>query len=139
MYYELEKSLLTGLEAIDNEHRELFIRVNKLLDAYNHGNSAAEFKALLRFLDFHLTSHVKLEESLMDTNNYPDTAIHKQEHEKFFHIIEVLNSTFKQSGASVQFINFLKSGVAEALIAHTLNHDKKLADFLLAQNKQNRF
>ena len=78
-----KENLSVGVNEIDNQHKELFNRINNLLDACTRGKGSEEIKRTLNFLSDYVISHFGTEENLMVRYNYPDYTSHKEKHEKF--------------------------------------------------------
>ena len=57
-----DDELSLGLEEIDNQHRELFRRMETLLEACVAGKAAEEVIGMLAFLDDYVAVHFRTEE-----------------------------------------------------------------------------
>jgi hemerythrin len=68
----------TGVDAIDDDHRELFELVAALFNAVG-GPSSATAEAADRLIR-QLAEHFAREERLMDETNFPEARIHKRTH-----------------------------------------------------------
>jgi len=71
-----------GVKVIDDQHKELFRRVNKLFDDVSRGNVTTVLETL-DFLNSYVIYHFSAEEQLMAKANYPELESHKNEHEWF--------------------------------------------------------
>ena len=57
---EWTADLATGVDEIDNQHKELFQRINNLLEACNHGKGKEEVKKVISFLeDYVITTFLR--------------------------------------------------------------------------------
>lgn len=65
--------LATKVDEIDSQHRELFKRINDLLDACNQGRGKEEVQKVIRFLEEYVATHFGEEEKYMEKYNYPGT------------------------------------------------------------------
>ena len=80
MSFELDPLLLTGVDAIDVQHRELFARVGQLLEASRSRRSREEVVRLLEYLGGYVVEHFAAEEQLMESSAYPRLGGHRAEH-----------------------------------------------------------
>ncbi len=73
----------TGIEEIDNQHKELISIVNELHQSYINNNAKDKindiFKRLIDYTDYHF----KTEEELMKEHNFYDYYNHKKSHDTF--------------------------------------------------------
>jgi hemerythrin len=83
MDWEWSSSLETGIEQIDEQHKELFNRIDQLDLALYNGRSASELIKLMKYLGSYIIEHFELEEKLMLDNSYPDFALHARQHQEF--------------------------------------------------------
>ncbi len=80
-FVEWDDRLSVGIAAIDDDHKRLLDLLNKLQTAaHYHTGEAFEREALDALVDY-TKVHFKREEDLMQANEYPDFAAHKQQHE----------------------------------------------------------
>ncbi len=63
--------LKVGIRDIDSQHRELFVRINKLRTAMGQGRGKEGINRTLRFLEEYVVEHFLNEERYMRTSNYP--------------------------------------------------------------------
>lgn len=129
MAYELTKNLETGNAVIDNEHRELFQAVNRLLDSCNKGEGLAAVEPAMEFLLQYVDKHFAHEEELQENSNYPNMAVHKDFHEKYKIQLKQIAADMKASGSPMSVMVKLNSHIA-VLINHIRLDDKKLSTFL---------
>jgi hemerythrin len=74
-------NLAVGVNSIDNQHKELFSKINDLLVAMKSGNGNNEIFKMLNFLENYVTKHFNDEESIQRKNNYPGYNIQHEQHE----------------------------------------------------------
>lgn len=65
MAIEWTQDLSTGSDEIDNQHKELFRRINSLLDACNQGKGREEIGKTVQFLEDYVITHFSAEEEYM--------------------------------------------------------------------------
>jgi len=122
--------LSIGVEAIDNQHKELFNRINTLLDACTQGKGAEEVGSVIKFLEEYVVVHFNHEQSLMTKYNYPEYEAHKAMHIKFVEDFSKLKQQFEKEGATINFVIQTNQVVVDWLVNHISRVDKKLGAFL---------
>jgi hemerythrin len=125
-----KETLSVGVNEIDNQHKELFKRINNLLDACTQGKGREEIKRTMGFLSDYVISHFGIEEELMNRYNYPDYASHRERHEKFKKEFAELKMKIEKEVTGL----LTTLGTNHLLIDWWLNHigkvDKALGAFL---------
>lgn len=129
MRYELTKDLETGNAMIDNEHRQLFDAVNKLLDACSKGQGRKTMKQATQFLLNYVDNHFAHEEQLQQNSNYPGITAHKLFHANYKSKLNTIISQIPATGPSIADVGNLNSHIS-VLINHIKIEDKKLSAFL---------
>ncbi|MBI5644147.1 MAG: hemerythrin family protein [Deltaproteobacteria bacterium] len=122
-------NLTTGIDWQDNQHKELFKKINALIDAMNQGKAGDEIGGLFSFLDNYVREHFRNEETAMDKHKYPDSAGHKGQHKKFIDNIKFIKDEFQKENAHKNIIEARKL-LADWFFEHIAKIDKKLGDFL---------
>jgi len=72
-----------GVKEIDDQHKELFDRINDLDSAMKQGTAKEEVVRLIEFLHKYVTIHFGAEEKYMIDYNYTGYALHKTKHDWF--------------------------------------------------------
>lgn len=129
MRYELTKDLLTGNQLIDSEHRELFDRINALLDACAHGKGRDSLPGIIRFLNDYVAKHFSDEEHLQVTSKYPGYPAHKTFHDGYKRKLMDATNLLMSEGATVQALGEINQ-MAGILISHIRTEDRNLAKHL---------
>lgn len=132
MAIEWDDSLLTGVEDIDNQHRELFRRFNDLLAACNQGRGREEVLRVLTFLDDYIRRHFRDEETMQQRSNFPDYLAHRSQHEEFMTKTEALSAQFRSEGATLGLLVQTNTMLMEWLIGHIRKMDRAFARHMLA-------
>ena len=127
-------SLNTGNQRVDQEHKELFNMVTKMLelDTDQIGDKhLAERKGKIenavKFMGDYTVKHFAHEEELMTECKYPSKAEHVAEHKAFFPVFEDLKKKILDEGATLAISLEVNSVLVKWLTNHIMNSDKKLA------------
>jgi hemerythrin len=126
-------NLLTGVDMIDKQHKELFSRFDSLLEACNQGKGKDEVMRLLQFLDDYIKEHFAAEEQLQIKHNYPQYGEHKAQHVTFVADVERLKKQFLEEGATLPLVIQTNQALVTWLIKHISNVDLALAKYLKSQ------
>lgn len=121
--------LETGIKSLDSQHKELFRRINGLLDAISENVGAEEAVDLLDFLDNYVIFHFGDEERLMKTYDYPMSAAHMSEHEVFKKDISAIRTKIRNGVNLLDILN-VSEQTTNWLINHIGKRDRELGEFL---------
>jgi len=124
------QSLAVGVPVIDKQHKELFARADALLAAMKQGQTSAEVKPLLDFLDDYCSRHFATEETLMREQKYPGLHEHIAQHAQFVKQFQDIVAQFDAKGPSTTVSLALQRLICGWLVQHVSAVDKKLAGFL---------
>ena len=130
MAIDWDESLLTGIDDIDDQHRELFRRFNNLLAACNQRRGREEVLRTLTFLDDYIRSHFRDEELMQQRSNFPDYPAHRAQHENFIATTEALTAQFRSEGASLGLLVKTNTTLMEWLVGHIRKMDRAFARHL---------
>ncbi len=127
---EFDPILLTGVEDIDRQHREMFDHVAALLEATRQRRSKEEVLRMMDYLGTYAVEHFQAEEREMDRTRYPRAEAHRLEHRQFAKELEVLRLELATEGPSVLFIIRVGNRVTEWLREHIYRTDRVLGEWL---------
>lgn len=133
MAIEWTSELATGVPIIDDQHKELFRRINALLDACTRGRGKDEIARVIQFLEEYVISHFSEEEQRMQQSNYPAYATHKEQHEEFKRNFADLKQLFDTDGPAVHVVIRTNHVVIDWLKVHIKRLDKAFGAFLQTQ------
>jgi hemerythrin len=120
--WEWNSSLETGVELIDEQHHELFARIDQLEVAIYNGTASRELKGIFEYLKSYIIEHLEAEEKILSDCNYPDFERHFEEHEKFRKLISEMSASYKEKGGD----NYLAIDVDKQLRKWWENHIMKM-------------
>ncbi|MCF6150562.1 MAG: bacteriohemerythrin [Candidatus Kuenenia sp.] len=127
--------LATGILSIDNQHKEIFIRVNRFLGEVERGNSKKAILDILDFLSEYVVKHFYDEELLMLSEQYNGLRKHKDEHLQFKKDILALGKKINDNGITTNQVLPIQQQVCGWLTKHIFGEDKKIAVFIRNKNK----
>ncbi|MBI5238034.1 MAG: hemerythrin family protein [Deltaproteobacteria bacterium] len=135
------ESLATGVDWQDSQHKELFNRINALIDAMERHREIDELSNIFSFLDKYAKTHFKKEEAFMDTHGYSDTSSHKALHMTFLgNMTSIINEAGNcNSGDEIRrLVIKARRLLVDWLFEHIAKVDKKLGSFMLEKNRAQR-
>lgn len=130
MSIEWTTDLATGMGEIDNQHIELFRRINDLLEACNQGRGKAEVARVIAFLEDYVINHFGEEEKYMAVYAYTEYAGHKAQHKEFMENFSGIRRQFESEGPGLPIVIATNHLVVEWLRDHIRKRDKALGAFL---------
>lgn len=123
-------SLAIGVEVIDNQHKELLQRFDRLLNACEHGKGTEELKKLLSFLEEYVITHFKDEEAIQKLHHFPGYQEHSAQHAYFVDRIRELRKETDKDGFSTHNVIETNNLLLKWLLNHISKVDKELGSFL---------
>ena len=127
-----EDRLTVGIPSIDNQHRQLFDRVNRLFVAASERAPKEEMENLFIALVSATLEHFRHEESLLEKNHYPRLDEHKVEHEKL--VGEIKELLFKYHIGVMSLGPDLFSFLERWLVRHIETSDLAYAPLLTGKD-----
>ncbi len=130
MKIEWDPTLEVGVEAIDEQHKELFRRLDRLLQAMHAHQGAVEVGRLLDYLGEYVVAHFGEEEAVMRDRDYPGYPAHKAEHEAFLKDFQMLRAEYLSSGPTAVIAIRVTNRVTAWLREHIYRIDRALGQYL---------
>ena len=93
------EELSVGVDALDEDHRQLFAMVNGLFDAIEGGTGGELLAALFDALVDYTRGHFAREEALMAARHFPGLAAHRAEHIQLTESVHHLRQRFLAGAA----------------------------------------
>lgn len=122
--------LTLGIEAIDNQHAELFNRMETLVEACVAGSGNEEVLRTIDFLNDYVNTHFTAEEDLQIQYGYPDYSAHKLQHMLFLHRLEQFKTEIAEKGVGVNIVLNINQMLIEWVRNHIMDDDYRLCDYL---------
>jgi hemerythrin len=130
MDYRWDKSLETGHERIDEQHKQLFNSLISIIKASRQGYGNDEIIRTLDFLGEYTIMHFKTEEDLQKEFDYPDYLNHKKSHDDFKLTIKELTYDLGKKGPGKELIDTVVKTIGDWLITHIKGSDIEMASYL---------
>lgn len=129
------EELSVGVDLIDNQHKELFNRINDLITAIKSKTCKYKIGDVIKFLEDYVVSHFGEEEAYMKKFSYPHYDQHKAQHEifiaNFAALKEELIKLQSRSGFGSYDLSVQTNQVCvDWILEHISTVDKKLGAFL---------
>lgn len=119
------KSLETGIDSIDNQHKELFHQIDILVDP----GKANRVRDTLDFLEKYIARHFSDEQSMHASSKYPKASEHKGYHDKYIVVFRQLKEKYLKEGPTPANNIAVNKNVIGWLKDHILVHDKEFAEY----------
>jgi len=119
------KSLETGIEKIDEQHKELFRQIDMLLDPHN----ANRHREVIDFLGGYIVKHFTDEQKMHTESKYPKAATHRKYHDDYVTVFRVLKDKYIKEGPTPANNMEINKTVVGWLKDHILVHDKEFAAY----------
>ncbi|NBG87903.1 bacteriohemerythrin [Isachenkonia alkalipeptolytica] len=129
-----------GVERIDEQHRELFQRVEEFLKATNDPQRTWEdkiekVKETMNFMGEYVHYHFDDEEKLQEELGYPNIEDHKKAHEKFKKGIEEYIEKLENENYSEELVQEFGGKIMTWLIMHVGDVDQKIGDYVTKERE----
>ena len=129
-------SLSTGIELIDNQHKQLLILTNELFRACLRGGDTldAVFKETMSRMVEYVRFHFTTEQEMLLRINYPKYAEQKKAHDN---LIKTILEATKNYGDGKKFVpnNFVRF-LKDWIVSHIGHCDKMYAAYIVDQMKK---
>ena len=116
----------TGNTQVDEEHKEIFRLVQKVMDVTT--DNPQDANDTMAFLAGYTVDHFKHEERLMEESSYPAISIHKKQHSDFVEQVVAMIERVKNETDGEKNLTDIKKVVVNWLTDHVLGSDKVMAD-----------
>lgn len=131
MTLEWSDSLASGSSDIDTQHKELFVRVNSLLNAVDKGTiNREEVARIVQYLTDYVVLHFGNEEKYMAKHNYSSATAHKAQHEQFVKTFVKLKDRLLMEGVSAPLAQEIRDLCVDWLVNHIKYSDRALGMYL---------
>jgi len=127
---EWTPDLSVGVEKIDEQHRELFSRIGRLVAAIKSKTCKFEIGPTTQFLEEYVVEHFSDEEQLMQKVGYPDYEHHKALHEGFIRDFSALSRELESEISNYNKSAYTNKIVVDWILDHIKMVDMELGAFI---------
>ena len=120
---------------IDEQHRELFKRISKLVSAIKSKTCKFEIGPTTAFLEEYIIEHFNDEQEMMREAGYPDFEVHKAIHEKFISDFNELKKNLESESSNYTKSVYTNQIVVDWILEHIQEMDKAFGRFLSSEGK----
>jgi len=125
--------LSTGVERLDNQHRDLLDRLRGLEEAIRAGQTITVLMESFRFLGVYMRDHFQDEEAEMVRHECPEADLNHRGHASFLETFEVLTGRLLAKGPSEQLALDVHHELSKWFLEHILLVDICLAKVVAQQ------
>ncbi len=134
-YIDWSPQYEVGIELIDSDHQKLVGLLNQVVTAAHYHMGVNYVDNVLGELIDYTKYHFEREEGLMESNNYPDMAAHKEQHREM--VAKVAEFQQQLSGEHEEVLSEnVHAYLKDWLINHITHTDKELGKYLTTQGVQ---
>jgi len=126
---EWTAALATGIDEIDEQHRELFRCVARVRDAA-FADDVTEIDRTLAFLREYVDFHFQAEERFMAAKRFPDLARHREEHLAMLEAVREIETDHHGMGAGAESLARVERFLSDWLRTHIGLTDVAMARFV---------
>lgn len=123
-----------GIPLVDEQHRELFDRVEKFLTALRKDGSwedkLSEIEKTLAFMQNYVVVHFDAEEVYQKRIGYPDLQTHRKIHKDFTDYVMRCARDFEENGYPEPEVQKFAGKLLAWLINHVVATDLKMSQFV---------
>ena len=139
MYAVFNENLITGNDLIDEQHKEIIEKINKLVNTCENGTCQIESVKMLDYLADYTEKHFQEEEALQKAVEYPGLEEHKKRHDEFRVAVKELHEMLEEEeGTSPRFVKAVQDNVIDWLYRHIKGFDSSVATYINLKNLPER-
>lgn len=124
--FQWDEKYSVGIQSIDSQHKEIFMHLNKLLEAMKQGQASSVITPIIFDLEKYAVLHFKKEEFFFQRFNFQGSVEHIKEHNDFTKKVTSLKDDLKSGKITLSFelLKFLKDWIDH----HILVVDKQYSE-----------
>ena len=126
--------LMTNVAKIDEQHKELFNRLNTVIQLGGKSYGKEETEKTLDFLGQYIIKHFAEEEYLQRRSNYSKYDWHKGQHQQYVNEFQRLKAEYLKRGISPMFTLQLHNYMIKWIVRHIKNDDVEFGRHINMQN-----
>ena len=123
-------NLITNVKFIDDQHKELFSRINEVIALGTKFASKEETDRTIKMLGDYIVKHFDDEEALQRKYSYPKHNEHKAMHQQYIAEFVKLKAEYDNNGPSVNFTMQLNKSIIDWIVKHIRYVDVDMGKFI---------
>ncbi len=127
---EWKQEYSVDIEIIDAQHKELFKRINNLVQDIKLKRCKLTIDGTTKFLEDYVVSHFGAEERYMQECGYPGLELHRAHHQKFMADFEALKRELAAEHSSYGRSVRTNQIVVDWIIGHVTSEDREFGAYL---------
>jgi hemerythrin len=125
--------LSVNIAKMDDEHKELFKRINALLVAVTTGDEDADLNGIVAFISDYIDFHFRDEEKMLLAEGYPKYEPHKQLHTAYEKEFADIGRQLKEEGFTPSLLIRIQDKVVNWLLEHIARVDNEYGRWMAAK------
>lgn len=129
-----------GVPLIDEQHEELFKRVNNFIEIIRAGdpwqNKIQSVNETLEFMKLYVVEHFRDEEEYQQKVAYPKFVEHKSVHNNMVNYVLEVSSEYEKSGYDEKLIKQFAGKLLSWLINHVVTEDQHIANYVAKKESE---
>lgn len=126
--------LSVDIKDMDDEHKELFKRINTLLTAMLDRNKSYNLLDISHYISDYIEFHFRHEEDMLEKFNYPKLIEHKKLHKTYEDDFRTIQERIKNGDYEALILIDIQEKVVTWLIEHIANVDQEYSNYLKDNN-----
>lgn len=126
--------LSVDIKDMDDEHKELFKRINTLLTAMLDRSKSYNLLDISSYISDYIDFHFRHEEQMLQKHNYPKLEEHKKLHKKYEDDFSKIQDRIKNGDYEALILIDIQEKVITWLIEHIANVDQEYSNYLKEHN-----
>jgi hemerythrin-like metal-binding protein len=122
--------LETKVEVIDQQHKQLFQRINDVVALGLKSYSKEETDKTINMLGDYIVKHFSDEEALQQKYGYPKYEWHRGQHKLYIETFSKMKAEYAANGPSAAFTLQLNKSIIDWIVKHIRHVDVELGKFI---------
>jgi methyl-accepting chemotaxis protein len=125
-----------GISEMDDEHKELFKRINNLLKGLLGIGGDHDIAALVGSINEYIEYHFRDEEKMMKSYNYPELKDHMELHAIYENDFSLIEKKLREGKFDANLLIEIQDKIINWLLDHIASVDKKYGKFIADLKKK---
>ena len=133
-----DESMSTGVQALDDQHKQVITWLNEMLEAMLQGKGHAEIKGMLDRINSYTTIHFRHEEDCMARYKCPAAHADAADHARLSRVLAGLNAEFERDGATARRLSWPSGSKPKACACSSATSGPSTHDSIRASRRSER-